>query len=161
MLQKKLRIICVANITIARLRCGDGGNSKGGDAVKVATFNGTPFVLDLIRDGSVEMDIGENLDWIAHAMLDAEMRLLCGQEAIRDSKVPLRVFSAENVAEVGAPACGLAGWAGQQIAPDGGRGVNWTNLKLLLASSSLGGVGASPLPGWTVGPTAANLKASR
>ena len=48
------------------------------DSVKVATFNGTPFVLDLIRDGTVEMDIGENLDWIAHAMLDAEMRLLCG-----------------------------------------------------------------------------------
>lgn len=75
-----------------------------GDAVKVATFNGTPFALDMIRDGSIEMDIGENLDWIAHAMLDAEMRLLCGQEAIRDSKVPLRVFSAENIADVGTPA---------------------------------------------------------
>ena len=33
-----------------------------GDAVKVATFNGTPFALDMIRDGSIEMDIGENLD---------------------------------------------------------------------------------------------------
>jgi len=75
-----------------------------GDKVKVATFNGTPFVLDMIRDGTVEMDIGENLDWIAHAMLDAEMRLLCGQDAIRDSKVPLRVFSAENISEVGTPA---------------------------------------------------------
>ena len=75
-----------------------------GDAVKVATFNGTPFALDMIRDGAIEMDIGENLDWIAHAMLDAEMRLLCGQEPIRDSKVPLRVFSAENIADVGTPA---------------------------------------------------------
>ncbi len=74
------------------------------DSVKVATFNGTPFVLDLIRQGSVEMDIGENLDWIAHAMLDAEMRLLCGLEPIVDSKVPLRVFTAENIAEVGDPA---------------------------------------------------------
>lgn len=74
------------------------------DSVKVATFNGTPFVLDLIRDGTVEMDIGENLDWIAHAMLDAEMRLLCGLETIVDSKVPLRVFTAENIAEVGNPA---------------------------------------------------------
>jgi ribose transport system substrate-binding protein len=75
-----------------------------GDGVKVATFNGTPFALDMIRDGSIEMDIGENLDWIAHAMLDAEMRLLCGQEAIRDSKVPLRVFSAVIIADVGSPA---------------------------------------------------------
>jgi ribose transport system substrate-binding protein len=81
-----------------------------GDNVKVATFNGTPFVLDLIRQGEVEMDIGENLDWIAHAMLDAEMRLLCGKETIRDSKVPLRVFSAENIAEAGEPADAAKGY---------------------------------------------------
>ena len=81
-----------------------------GDAVKVVTFNGTPFVLDLIRDGSVEMDIGENLDWIAHAMLDAEMRLLCGLAPIRDSKVPLRVFSAANVGEAGTPADAAMGY---------------------------------------------------
>ena len=81
-----------------------------GEDVKVATFNGTPFVLDMIRDGTVEMNIGENLDWIAHAMLDAEMRLLCGQDAIRDSKVPLRVFSAENIGEVGEPADAAMGY---------------------------------------------------
>lgn len=80
------------------------------EQVKVATFNGTPFVLDLIRQGDVEMDIGENLDWIAHAMLDAEMRLLCDLEPIRDSKVPLRVFSADNVAEVGEPADAAKGY---------------------------------------------------
>jgi ribose transport system substrate-binding protein len=80
------------------------------DDVKVATFNGTPFVLDLIREGDVEMDIGENLDWIAHAMLDAEMRLLCDLEPIRDSKVPLRIFSAENIDEVGNPADAAMGY---------------------------------------------------
>lgn len=81
-----------------------------GDAVKVVTFNGTPFVLDLIRDGSVEMDIGENLDWIAHAMLDAEMRLLCGLTPIRNSKVPLRIFSSANVGEAGTPADAAKGY---------------------------------------------------
>lgn len=80
------------------------------DSVKVATFNGTPFVLDLIREGTVEMDIGENLDWIAHAMLDAEMRLLCGLEPILDSKVPLRVFTADNIEEVGDPAMASQGY---------------------------------------------------
>lgn len=80
------------------------------DSVKVATFNGTPFVLDLIRDGQVEMDIGENLDWIAHAMLDAEMRLLCGLDPITDSKVPLRVFTADNIDEVGDPADSAMGY---------------------------------------------------
>ena len=35
--------------------------------VKVGTFNGTPFVLDYIQSGEVDMDIGESLDWIAYA----------------------------------------------------------------------------------------------
>ncbi|RBI83322.1 sugar ABC transporter substrate-binding protein [Rhodosalinus halophilus] len=86
------------------------------DSVKVATFNGTPFVLDLIREGTVEMDIGENLDWIAHAMLDAEMRLLCDLEPIVDSKVPLRVFSAENIDEVGNPAEASEGYGDAYVA---------------------------------------------
>lgn len=86
------------------------------DSVKVATFNGTPFVLDLIRDGTVEMDIGENLDWIAHAMLDAEMRLLCGLEPISDSKVPLRVFTKDNIAEVGNPADAAMGYGDAYVA---------------------------------------------
>lgn len=78
--------------------------SGKGDRVKVATFNGTPFVLDYVRGGQVEIDIGENLDWVAHAMLDAEMRLLCGQEPISDSKVPLLVFDESNVETAGVPA---------------------------------------------------------
>jgi ribose transport system substrate-binding protein len=86
-----------------------------GGQVKVATFNGTPFVLDLIRAGDVEMDIGENLDWIAHAMLDAEMRLLCDKGTIRDSKVPLRVFDSTNVAETGEPADAAKGYGGAYI----------------------------------------------
>lgn len=85
------------------------------DSVKVATFNGTPFVLDLIREGTVEMNIGENLDWIAHAMLDAEMRLLCGLDPITDSKVPLRVFTADNIAEVGNPAEASKGYGDAYI----------------------------------------------
>ncbi len=43
-------------------------------------------------------------------MLDAEMRLLCGKETIRDSKVPLRVFSSDNIAEVGEPADAAKGY---------------------------------------------------
>ena len=84
--------------------------------VKVATFNGTPFVLDMIREGTVEMDVGENLDWIAHAMLDAEMRLLCGLDPIRDSKVPLRIFTADNVAEAGEPADAALGYGDSYVA---------------------------------------------
>lgn len=74
------------------------------DRVKIATFNGTPFVLDMIRNGQVEMDIGENLDWIAYGLLDAQMRLLCGLEPVKDPKIPLMIFDAKNVESAGVPA---------------------------------------------------------
>jgi ribose transport system substrate-binding protein len=72
--------------------------------VKIATFNGTPFVLDLIQDGQVEMDIGENLDWIAHGVLDSHMRRLCGLQVVNDPKIPFLIFDASNAASAGKPA---------------------------------------------------------
>ena len=89
---------------------------SGRKDVKVATFNGTPFVLDLIRTGEVEMDIGENLDWIAHAMTDSEMRILCGLETVVNTMVPLRVFSADNVDDVGKPADASKGFGDAYVA---------------------------------------------
>jgi ribose transport system substrate-binding protein len=74
------------------------------DRVKIATFNGTPFVLDMIQNGQVEMDVGENLDWIAYGMLDAQMRLLCNLPPVTDPKVPLLIFDANNAATAGSPA---------------------------------------------------------
>jgi ribose transport system substrate-binding protein len=74
------------------------------DRVKIATFNGTPFVLDMIQNGQVEMDIGENLDWIAYGMLDAQMRLVCGLAPVTDPKIPLVIFDANNAASAGTPA---------------------------------------------------------
>lgn len=73
------------------------------DQVKIATFNGTPFVLGLIQQGQVEMDIGENLDWIGHAIMDAEMRILCGLEPVADPRIPFYIFDASNAADAGTP----------------------------------------------------------
>ena len=72
--------------------------------VKVATFNGTPFVLDFIQQGAVSMDIGESLDWIAYATIDAHMRDLCGLDVPEKLNVPFYIFDAENVSEAGTPA---------------------------------------------------------
>ncbi|WP_274652035.1 sugar ABC transporter substrate-binding protein [Paenibacillus humicola] len=74
------------------------------DRVKIATFNGTPFVLDLIAQGKVEMDIGENLDWIGRAVLDAEMRLLAGLPFPKDPHIPLYIWDKSNIAQAGSPA---------------------------------------------------------
>ena len=71
--------------------------------VKVATFNGTPFVIGMIQGGQVEMDVGENLDWIAHGIADSHMRRLCGLEVPADPKIPLMIFDASNAETAGVP----------------------------------------------------------
>jgi len=73
------------------------------DSVKVATFNGNPFVIEFIQQGQVEMDIGENLDWASHAIIDAEMRMLCGLDKIEDPKIPLYIFDKDNAHTAGTP----------------------------------------------------------
>jgi len=72
--------------------------------VKIATSNGTPFVLDFIREGSVEMDIGESLDWVARATIDGYMRKLAGLPMPKDIGVPYLIFDASNVETAGNPA---------------------------------------------------------
>jgi ribose transport system substrate-binding protein len=72
--------------------------------VRIATFNGTPFVLDYVRNGDVDMDIGESLDWIARATVDGYLRALCGLPVPREIGVPFYIFDAGNVKEAGVPA---------------------------------------------------------
>ena len=71
--------------------------------VKMNAFNGTPFVLGLVQQGKVEMDIGENLDWIGHAVMDAEMRIVCGLPPVRDPKIPFYIFDKSNAKDAGNP----------------------------------------------------------
>lgn len=85
------------------------------DRVKIATFNGTPFVIGLIQKGQVEMDIGENLDWVAHGILDAEMRILCGLEPVTDPKIPLYIFDKTNASSAGNPPKASAGYGSAYI----------------------------------------------
>jgi ribose transport system substrate-binding protein len=75
-----------------------------GASVKIATFNGTPFVLDYIQQGAVDMDIGESLDWIARATIDGYLRALCGLPVPKDIGVPFYLFDAANASTAGTPA---------------------------------------------------------
>jgi ribose transport system substrate-binding protein len=75
-------------------------------SVKVATYNGTPDVLKFLQANNVvDMEVGENLDWLAHANMDAAFRILSGQKVPTklDERTPLRVFDATNVAQAGKP----------------------------------------------------------
>jgi ribose transport system substrate-binding protein len=72
--------------------------------VKVGTFNGTPFVLDYIQSGEVDMDIGESLDWIAYATIDGHLRDACGLPTPTALNVPFYIFDKNNAATAGTPA---------------------------------------------------------
>lgn len=72
--------------------------------VKIATFNGTPFVIDEIQKGNVEMDIGESIGWLARSILDGSMRELCGMETKNELYVPFFIFDKDNAATAGTPA---------------------------------------------------------
>jgi ribose transport system substrate-binding protein len=72
--------------------------------VKVATFNGTPFVLDYIQNGQADMDIGESLDWIAYATIDGHLRDACGMKTPTALNVPFYIFDKSNAKEAGTPA---------------------------------------------------------
>ena len=72
----------------------------GRDDLKIATFNGTPDILKLITaDSVIQMDVGENLEWIAYGAIDQHLRVLSGGEATTTPNIPIRVFDATNVAE--------------------------------------------------------------
>jgi ribose transport system substrate-binding protein len=90
------------------------GLAVAGKAGKIPmnTFNGTPFALDLVREGKVSMNIGENEAWIARAMLDANMRAAMGQPVPDTTydKAPLLVFTKDNVKQAGVPAVQSKGY---------------------------------------------------
>jgi ribose transport system substrate-binding protein len=75
-----------------------------GADVPMASFNGTPFVLDMVREGTVQMNVGESLGWAGYAAIDAQMRLLCGLEVPESLGIPLLIFDETNIETAGIPA---------------------------------------------------------
>ena len=73
-------------------------------AVKIATFNGTPFIIDAIQKGDVEMDVGESVGWVGRGFVDADMRTVCGLEPVHHLLVPYHIFDQTNAKDAGAPA---------------------------------------------------------
>ena len=73
--------------------------------VRIATYNGTPFVLDMLRDGDlVEMNVGESLAWVGWAGIDAALRVLCDEGEVTQLNTPLYIFDDSNVETAGVPA---------------------------------------------------------
>ncbi|MFC5502625.1 sugar ABC transporter substrate-binding protein [Lysinimonas soli] len=82
------------------------------DSVSIATFNNTPFVLDLMQKGSpVKMDVGESINWIGYAAMDQVLRVLSGVKPLTNESAPLRVFTTKNVSVVGSPSDNEKGYS--------------------------------------------------
>ena len=74
------------------------------ERVRIATFNGTPFVLKMVQDEDVvALDVGENLSWIGWASMDQAFRVIARREPVQSENTPLRVFDDSNVDEAGRP----------------------------------------------------------
>ena len=70
--------------------------------VKVSTFNGTPEILKLVKQGDiVTMNVGENLEWIGYAIVDQSMRIMGGLKPVKNARVPVRVFDKSNIGQAG------------------------------------------------------------
>jgi ribose transport system substrate-binding protein len=73
------------------------------DSVKVASYNGSPYVLEFIQDGNIAaMEIGEDTVGIGYANMDQAFRILLGEPTV-PQRTPIRIFDAENVDETGTP----------------------------------------------------------
>ncbi|GAY07538.1 ribose ABC transporter, periplasmic ribose-binding protein [Pseudonocardia sp. N23] len=74
--------------------------------VKIASYNGSPFALDAIRQSNgdlVTMNVGEDTPGIGYATMDQVFRVLLGQPPVPE-RTPIRIWDKTNVAEAGNPA---------------------------------------------------------
>lgn len=83
--------------------------------VKIVTFNGSPAAIDLVREGKVDMVVGENLDWIGKAIIDSEMRLIADMPMPKDPGIPVKIFDKGNAEEAGVPAVASKGYGDAYI----------------------------------------------
>jgi ribose transport system substrate-binding protein len=71
------------------------------DRVKIATTNGTPAALALVKNGDViAADVGANIAWSGWGIADEFFRVFAGQKTIADERVPTRTFDANNIDQI-------------------------------------------------------------
>lgn len=71
--------------------------------IKIYSFNGTPAILKMIKDGSVAVNVAENPDWVSYVNLDVAFRAMLGVPPIKGETGPLRLIDESNVDETGNP----------------------------------------------------------
>lgn len=69
-----------------------------GSKAKIIAYNGTPFAMDYVASGDIEMIIGEDLLTIAYATVDYEMRTALDMEQVEEPTL-IRVWTKDNISE--------------------------------------------------------------
>jgi len=68
--------------------------------VSISTFNATPAVMKMLRDGSpVKANVGGGNVWESWAYVDQALRLLTGMEPV-EQNIPLRMFDTTNITDI-------------------------------------------------------------
>lgn len=86
------------------------------DSVKVATFNADLDPMQNMAKGNmIGVDVGSHNTYEGWAYADQALRLMTGQDPLKDELVPIRVFTADNVKDLQlTPAAEKSGiWYGQ------------------------------------------------
>ena len=86
--------------------------------VHIVSYDGTPFVLGDMQTekGSiVQMDVGEDLEWVSLAIIDNEMRIAGGLTAVSNEGIPLLIFDTQNVNTTGIPPVNSKGYGSSGV----------------------------------------------
>ena len=68
------------------------------DRVKIVTFNASPSVLESLKNGDVvAANVGANPEQYGWAFADQTLRVLSDEEPVKDVKLPLRIFTRDNI----------------------------------------------------------------
>lgn len=78
------------------------------DDIVIGSFNGSPGILDMVKEGSVDFDLGESVGWIAAHAFDCLLRGLDGQEPHTEIGTALYMISQDNIDDYLDPATGKA-----------------------------------------------------
>ncbi len=80
--------------------------------VKIASYNGSPFALDYIRQSNgslVAMNVGEDTPGIGYATMDQVFRVLLKKPPVAE-RTPIRIWDNTNISEAGNPAVSGQGY---------------------------------------------------
>lgn len=86
--------------------------------VKIVSYDGTPFVLGDMQSENgniVQMDVGEDLNWVSLAIMDQEMRIVGGLKPVSNEGTPLYIWDASNVSNAGHPPAPSTGYGNADI----------------------------------------------